>query len=571
MGFPSKINAQYGKDSLDIFINQKETFKALDLINSYDKEALLTKNQSQYVDLKIKEAKIYASLNDFEKSIELLYKSLQKVKKNSKLHTQVYLELGTQYSVIKDTTNAFKNYYRAVKTAKKHQDNSSLRHIYHNLFRLHVLKNVDSAYFYIQKKYDVDLIENDPSGLAITFNNFFAYHSVKNEFDLAKKYLDSAYQLSVKHNINHAIRTSLSNYGYYYSAEKEDFQTALKYYKILKNEHLKELTQNEEANLYLNLGYIYESLGDYANANLHHVFYIQLSEKVYNEKINDAVKDIEAKYKIEKIQNDYLAEKKEITDKQSLNKKIIIFFVFLTTLLLFILYFFYQNIKLKERNRDKELDSIVQKKIINANIDGQEKERKQIASILHDQISALLSSANLHLKAYESQNISDETKLKISKIKDIIKEAHDQVRDLSHQLIPPVLVKLGLQAALQDLCEKNSNAILKFNYNDVPNEIKLKKDFEIKIYYVVSELINNIIKHSEAKEAYLFFEISNNQLNIFIKDNGIGITKKDKKKGGLGLQQISTRIHGLQGKIDIKNTNGLEIKIQIPLDSRTLA
>lgn len=557
-------------DSLDIFIKNNEILKAIDLINSYDKDKILAKSKSEFVDLKLKESKLYASLNDYEKSIDLLYKCLQKIKSTPNLQTKVYLELGTQFSVFKDTLNSFKNYHKAEKIARKNKDNSSLRHIYHNLFRLHVLKNADSAYYYIQKKYQVDLIKKEPSGLAITYNNFFAYYSVRNEFDEAKKYLDSAYQLSTKHNIDHAIRTSLSNYGYYYSVEKKDFTTALKYYKILQEEHISALTQNEKANLYLNLGYIYENLGDYANANLHHVFYIEMSEKIYNEKINDAVKEIQTKYKIEKIENDHLEEKKRIIEKESFNQKIIIFFVFLTTLLLFMFYFYYQNIKLKERNREKEIDSILQKKIINANIDGQEKERKQIANILHDKISALLSSANLHLKSFESQISSDDDKTRIIKIKDIIKEAHDQVRDLSHHLIPPILIKLGLQAALQDLCERNSNDIIRFKYQEIPNEIILKKDLEIKIYYVVSELINNIIKHSEANEAFVYFEIIQNNLNIQIKDNGIGIKKQDKKKGGLGLQQTATRIHGLNGNIDIKNFNGMEINIQIPLDFNSI-
>lgn len=562
---------QSNADSLDFYIEKKEILKALDLINSYDKNAILQKDKKLYVDLKIKESNLYASLNDYEKAIDLLYKSLSKIKSysNQNLQTKIYLELGTKYSSIKDTVNSFKNYHIAEKIAYKNKDNSNLRHIYHNLFRLHVLKDNDSALFYIQKKYAVDKLENEPSGTAITYNNYFAYHSVRNEYDIAKKYLDSAYQLSIKYDIKHAIRTSLSNYGYYYSVEKGDFKKALNYYEQLENNHQKELTQSELCNLYLNFGYVYENLGDYANANLYHVFYIQLSQKMYNQEIKDAVKDIETKYKIEKIETDYLEEKKQIIENDDRNKKLIIFFVFLLLLLIFMFYFFYQNIKLKERNRKKEIDSIIQRKIINANIDGQEKERKLIAGILHDQISALLSSAGLHLKAFEYK--SEITNDELNKTKSIIKEAHDQVRDLSHQLIPPVLVKLGLKEALQDLCDKNSNSIIKFTFSDNSSDFKLNKNFEIKIYYVVSELINNIIKHSKADHAELHFEINQNVLMIFIQDNGIGISKKDKQKGGLGLLQTTTRINGLGGNIKIEKLNGLKISITIPLDSSSVS
>ena len=66
------------------------------------------------------------------------------------------------------------------------------------------------------------------------------------------------------------------------------------------------------------------------------------------------------------------------------------------------------------------------------------------------------------------------------------------------------MVKFGLQFALKDLCENNSNSLLTFYYKStISEDKKFDPDFEIKIYYIVSELINNIIKHSGATEAYL--------------------------------------------------------------------
>jgi signal transduction histidine kinase len=252
-------------------------------------------------------------------------------------------------------------------------------------------------------------------------------------------------------------------------------------------------------------------------------------------------------------------------ENQSRNKKIIVISISLLLLLVYIFYSFYENVKLKERNREKEIDSIIQKKIINANIDGQEKERELIATILHDQISALLSSAGLHLKAYESKYKNDMPVEELVKTKSIIKDAHDQIRQLSHQLIPPILIKLGLNEAILDLCEKNSNTMLEFTFLEKKSDVVLKKDFEIKIYYIVSELINNIIKHSEATKARIEYEIKNKILNLIIQDNGIGINDNDQKKGGLGLQQTSTRVFGLNGEITINSYKELKIIIKIPL------
>lgn len=560
-------------DSLQFFMENKKFVKALNLINSLDQNKFFLNDTENYVAIKINESKLYADLNDYEKSIELLFSALYKTKttQNENLQSKIHLELGTQYSTIKDTLNSFKNYYDAKKIAKKNNDIAILKEIYDQLFRLHISSNKDSAKFYIDKKYQIDKAYNEPSSIARNYNNFFSYHSVIKEFNIAKKYLDSAYQIATKHDLKDVIRTSLSNFGYYYSVEKKDFKKALEYYILLKDQHQKGLSQSELANLYLNLGNVYERLGDFVNANWYHVLYIELNQKLYNDEIKNGIKDLELRYKVEKIEKDYLVEKNKIMENQSRNKKLIVIFISILMLVVFIFYSFYQNVKLKEFNREKEIDSLIQKKIINANIDGQEKEREIIASILHDQVSALLSSAALHLKAYESRYKNEMPIQELVKTKSIIKDAHDQIRQLSHQLIPPILVKLGLNEAILDLCEKNSNVMLEFTFIEKKSDVVLKKDFEIKIYYIVSELINNIIKHSEASKAIIEYEIKNNILNLIIQDNGIGISDNDQNKGGLGLQQTTTRIHGLNGEITIKSNNDLKITIKIPLSPDSIA
>jgi signal transduction histidine kinase len=113
--------------------------------------------------------------------------------------------------------------------------------------------------------------------------------------------------------------------------------------------------------------------------------------------------------------------------------------------------------------------------------------------------------------------------------------------------------------------------MIEFIFSGTTNPIKLNKDFEIKLYFVVSELINNIIKHSEANSAKITYEINEKFLKLIVQDNGIGMYNYENKKGGLGLQQTSTRIFGLNGEMLIENSNGLKINITIPLDSEAIS
>nr|WP_255702380.1 ATP-binding protein [Flavobacterium sp. SM15] len=243
----------------------------------------------------------------------------------------------------------------------------------------------------------------------------------------------------------------------------------------------------------------------------------------------------------------------------------------LLSLLLFagvLFYFFYQNLKLKQKNKLKDVTQKVQQNLINATIDGQEEERKRLSGVLHDNISALLSSAGLHISAFEATypDMKDELK----KTKNILKEAHDKVRDLSHDLIPPVLEKLGLVAAFEDLCEKNSNTLIQFNFNNfIKEEVRFQSEFEMKLYFIVAELFNNIIKHSNASEASLTIDKNQRQLSINIEDNGIGFKNKDGKHAdGFGLSQIKARIKNMNGSIVINSKENagtlIYIKVEIP-------
>ncbi|WP_230392480.1 ATP-binding protein [Flavobacterium sp. LC2016-01] len=205
--------------------------------------------------------------------------------------------------------------------------------------------------------------------------------------------------------------------------------------------------------------------------------------------------------------------------------------------------------------------------VINSGIDNQEIERKKIASFLHDNISALLSSAGLHLNTFTAQNNIESEEIR--KTKAILSEAHDLLRDISHDLVPSLLVRFGLIYALEDLCEKNSNRSINFEFSStIAADKRYIEKFEMKIYFIVSELFNNIIKHSNAKIAKINLKENQNTFIIKIHDDGIGFnTKKTDATEGFGLNRIRARVKKFKGSFDIisKTNKGTTIKIKIPL------
>jgi signal transduction histidine kinase len=283
-------------------------------------------------------------------------------------------------------------------------------------------------------------------------------------------------------------------------------------------------------------------------------------------RLEQSTQEIETKYQLEKAEEEFKNKTQAILFKQKRNQKIIYLMAALFILLGGISYFYYQNLKLKQYNKLKDINSDLQGKIISATIDGQEQERVKISEILHDSVSATLSSVGLHLSAFET-SLNEEQRDDLKKTRSLLKQAHDKVRDLSHELVPPLLVKFGLQFALRDLCENHSNSLIKFHFSsELANTKKFRHDLEIKLYYIVSELLNNVIKHSKASEVHLnLLEDNRKKLILSVKDNGKGFNAKETQLG-FGLTQIKARVKNMRGNIKIESVDnqGTEIIIELP-------
>ena len=359
------------------------------------------------------------------------------------------------------------------------------------------------------------------------------YHNYKNNPEKAFAFFQEAIKLGIAGN----QKTDLS-YSYYelsqFLLKRKDFENAYKNL-ALHNKTIEELDLEEKL-------------------TKAHVAGIDLQIDEY-------------KREIDKIGTDYKTKESLLLHEQSRNKKIVIVIIAILLLLLFTFYFYAQNAQLKQKNKLKDLKSKVQENTINATINGQELERKKIAAFLHDNISALLSSAGMHLHAHILQN--QPPSQEILKTKTILEQAHDQVRDLSHELMPSILAQFRLFHGLNDLCEKNSNSIIDFKYTcSIDPYKRYNEDFEMKIYFIIMELLNNIIKHSDAHEAKLSLKEINDSLLIQIIDNGKGFdSKKFHVLEGFGINQIKSRLNNLNGtmEIDSKINLGTAIKISVPI------
>lgn len=209
-------------------------------------------------------------------------------------------------------------------------------------------------------------------------------------------------------------------------------------------------------------------------------------------------------------------------------------------------------------------------KTMNALVQGIESERERWSHELHDGLGVRLSLIKQDLEQLngfiaEPKKVED----RLEGIIDELDTAHQDLRDISHNIMPKSLSKLGLQAAIEDLMYRIRlvDSELEINYyHNVPFK-ELSRFSQLQVYRIVQELLNNMIKHGEAKEANLQFIEHDDQMLITLEDNGRGFNAKLALTDGIGLKNIKNRVSVLGGSflIDSAPGRGTLISVEIPM------
>lgn len=436
-------------------------------------------------------------------------------------------------------------------------------------------KYIDSTNYYYNKIKNINSSNKEVLKIkAVVFNNIAAIHISNKEYKKAKESFSKAIDIYKKINDKVGEAGSLGNLASIYVINK-DYEKAKEIYfealDLIKNRNTASATRSKEA-IYENLAWSMYNLRDYKAYEFQAASY-NLKDSLRDQQVRRMIETITATTNFDAGKALGIKQQEVILLKQQAkNNKVKQFGIVIIALLIMATgYFRFRQIKLSQKQLIQEkkiehLKSESQIRILNATLDGKEKERKQIAETLHDSVSALLSSANLHLQASRKQ-FNGITPIEIDKTQQIITEASKKIRDLSHTLVSSVLLKFGLTYATKDMAEMYSNSQIKI-HTELDDLNRYSQNFEIKIYNIIQELVNNILKHSEAKNATISLQEKKRTLKITISDDGKGFDKNNvKEKDGLGINQIEARIHMLKGKFKIESEEGKGTitKISLPI------
>jgi signal transduction histidine kinase len=213
-----------------------------------------------------------------------------------------------------------------------------------------------------------------------------------------------------------------------------------------------------------------------------------------------------------------------------------------------------------------------QNQLIEAAIRSEEIERHRIAEALHDEVGAILSSTKLHFQGMKAINMDERDAQLYEKGKELLDEGIKKVRGISHNLHSNILKEFGLNEAIRHFVTTITHNTLVKTTVELDNEYATKNpENDISIYRLVQELVNNILKHSNATELHVSSLSTTENLQITIFHNGRGLTQ-DRfeelryEKEGLGLKNIQNRIILLKGNITFSQVeNGYLTQINLPL------
>jgi signal transduction histidine kinase len=241
-------------------------------------------------------------------------------------------------------------------------------------------------------------------------------------------------------------------------------------------------------------------------------------------------------------------------------------FAFSLSLLMFIASFYIRQIFLVQE-RVNSLRRENEAKVLKAIIRTEENDRKNFSKDLHDGIGPLLASVKMGISAVNKTGLSALNKEIIEKTENSIDSAVEALREISNSLSPQVLVHFGVEKAAKKFI---SNLILPegsvINFNSTLAQARYDYDTELVIYRIISELLGNAIKHSQASIIELTVYEYAGSLNIIYSDNGVGFSKHEKENTGMGMYNLQSRVKSLGGEISIEGhkNKGVFVKISLP-------
>ncbi len=557
---------------------------------------------------------IYNDQSKFEKALAYYRESLiiRKEDKDSMGIASLYIKIGIAYQKMGKLEEALQNQLISLQLYEQLKFNKGISYCLNNIAIVHYnMGNIPKALEYHLKSLTIKEEMNDDYGISGSLLNIANIYFEQKDFQKAIEYLNRALSIGRRINDKEYLSAILNNLGSALSAigennkalpliqesidlrqQMNDSKGLISSYVNLANVsyNLKLNRQSKEAfekalvlskqtsalpeqeNLYKSMAEIAHKSGQLSESIGYYKQYMLIHDSLLNINLNKAVAEMSAKYESDKkeIANQLLKSENETKSlqlsKERVNRNILITLIVLILIAIIVTLNIISN-----RNKMKINRTMLEQERLwlNKVMQTQELERKRISRELHDGVGQMMAVVKMNVSAIQ---VHENFATQHQKSLQLIDQSCEELRQISHQLMPGVLIKGGLKAAFNELSYyMNHSGDIRFYFDINGFESRPSELVEINLYRIVQELLNNIVKYANATEVQVQVTREDETISVMIEDNGKGFDKdKLEKSTGNGWYNINSRLSLLKGSIEIDSKPGKGTVVFIEIEENKI-
>ena len=556
LGSLGSITGSQGKNLLaDSFLNESD--KIFIILKREDR---LARNMLERGNLYFIQGNYWLAGDYYTKAIEGFEKQKDTAKTIIAYQNLVAVLIETKYYA-----RAIEMSEKILPSAEKSTDSIESFYVKQALMQCYIKTgNLVKAETYIKPLLDFSVTPDYTIAIGI-LGNVGDFYIAKNNNKQALVYFNKALQRAREAGDQFLIANMLYAVGSL-NFETGNKDSALYYYKQAMR--VAELSQNLNAKSETTkfLSEYYADNGNDAEAYRYLTQHLQLKDSILGTDVRNHLSYLEAKYESNK-------KEKQITELELSNaekelavakrNQLLLTGGISAAAIMLLLGMLYRNSNHRKTIAEKEqklqqeqirfLERQQQVVSLQSMVNGQETERTRIAKDLHDGLGGLFSTVKMYFSTLEHQQEQLKDNDLFKKSYEMVDTAASEVRRIAHNMMPEVLLKLGLANALKDLCDNMSaGRLLQVSLQINGMEKRLNPSTEIMLYRIVQELLNNIVKHAQATKAIVQFIQDNDRLSVTVEDDGQGFNTADADAPNkAGIETVRSRVNYLNGNMQI--------------------
>ena len=426
------------------------------------------------------------------------------------------------------------------------------------------IKNYDAAISYFREK---DL----KTELAVQLNNLAGIFMARGQLEQAAANYSEALAIRIEAGERKAMASSLIGMGgtrlrQGHTAEARQYlRQGLKLAREVD-------ARSEQMQALLDLARLYAQLNMGDSSFFFHQHYVALKDSVFNADMSERLAEAETKFETEKKERHIQVQRTEIAELERKGERRKLWLVTAVggSILVILSALLLLQIQRRRARAQRDAAIITERETgLRGILEATETERKRIARELHDGVGQQLTGLRFRLEDIASKVENDQPLLygTMQEALMISNDAGREVREIAHAMMPRALSELGLAAAVTDMLKRTlGSSAITYELDHHGLEERLPAEMEVGLYRIIQELVQNTLKHAQARHVDLQLMRNQGHLVLNYEDDGKGFSMASGPEG-IGLSNIRERVHALQGNASIGagEQAGMRATIRVPL------